>query len=129
VLVAVYESGPDAFVRSPRVWTGSRIHGRIIWNGSPVSFDLRQAKGAPRNEKWLRFSGRDGRVVREISLTETGWCAHGRVIKELLQPAPDMRHSLADAAAVMEVVDESRALACEQHAYTFGELPAFLAPC
>ena len=42
------------------------------------------------------------------------------------EPAPDLRHSLSDAIAVMKLVDEARRLAEEMPSYRFGALPALL---
>jgi len=120
---------PDAHGRfaAPRVWTASRLQGRVVHNGQTVTYDLLQAKGAPMDEKFVRFHDADGSVVADVDLGESGWQAHARVLAELLKPRPNMRYGLADAIAVMELIDRGRAMASQEPAYRFGELPGFLA--
>jgi hypothetical protein len=52
--------------------------------------------------------------------------AHARVLDALLQPVVDMRHTLADAIGVMELVEASQDMACVNEPYACGSLPWFL---
>jgi hypothetical protein len=88
-----------------------------------VAYDFCQAKEEPVNEKGLRLFDADGMLIDAINLNESGWQAHARIIEALMQPVPDMRHTLSDAIAVMELFDLSRGLACEAPGYPFGDLP------
>jgi predicted dehydrogenase len=126
VSVATHATDPAGGFEAPGVWTASRLAGRLSWDGHQVTIDLRQAKGAPRDQKALRLLDQDGALIREISLKESGWQAHARLLTELCKPVPDMRHSLEDAIAIMELVDAARAMASEDKTYAFGSLPAFL---
>jgi predicted dehydrogenase len=126
--VRVSSHHPDVEGRyaAPTVWTASRIQGQLVRDSQEVSFDLCQAKGVPKDQKHIRlFDGR-GVLIKEIDLNESGWHAHARVLQALLQPVVDMRHTLADSIAVMELVDTARAIASEEPSYTFGRLPGFL---
>ena len=48
------------------------------------------------------------------------------MLQTLLQPVVDMRLTLADTIAVMDLIDTSRQMAHEELPYAFGRLPAFL---
>jgi hypothetical protein len=118
---------PDAKGRYqiPRVWTASKIEGRLIWDEGEVELDLRQAKGAPKNEKYIWLFDKDNHMPTEIDLNESGWRAHARMLEELLKPAPDMRHDPADAIKVMELIDVARSISIEEPTYEFGYQPKF----
>ena len=126
--VRVATHGPDPAGYFPRadVWTATRLEGRLHTDATEVRFDFRQAKGAPRNEKHLRLLDEKGGLVHAIDLGESGWQAHGRVLDALMRPHVDMRHSLADAIAVAEVVDAARAAVSSRGTYAFGTLPKLL---
>lgn len=125
--VATHQPDPAGRFQAPTVWTASRLQGSFYWDEREIPYDFRQAKGSPKHEKFLRLLDGDGRLLKEVDMNETGWRAHARVLAELLKPAPDMRHTLADAIAGMDLVDAARALASEEAPYPFGDLPAFLA--
>jgi predicted dehydrogenase len=126
VRVSSHHADVEGRYAEPMVWTASRIQGRLSRDSQEVTFDLCQAKGAPMSQKHIRlFDGR-GALLKAIDLNESGWEAHGRVLQALLQPVVDMRHTLADALAVMELVDTARSIASEEPSYSFGRLPDFL---
>jgi predicted dehydrogenase len=125
--VAAYAGPVPPGFAAPAVWTASRLRGRVLWaDGSKTTFDFRQGKGLPQDRKSLHLLGPGGRPLRLIDLGESGWLAHGRILEELLKPVPDVRQDLADAVAVMAVVDAGRAAARRQPDYPFGALPDFL---
>jgi len=113
----------------PTVWTASRIQGRLLRNRQVVTFDFCQAKGASTDDKSAWLCDGDGVLIEKIDLNETGWRAHARAFVELLRPIPNMPQTLADALAVMEIVDASRDIAIEEPGYAFGELPSFCLEC
>jgi hypothetical protein len=126
VQASSHEADPQGRFQAPSVWTASRIQGRLIENVRKIAFDFRQAKGAPYDEKFIRlFDARDD-LVKEIDLNESGHYAHARALRALMQPTVDMRHNLADAVMVMDLIDASWSIASEESAYAFGELPDFL---
>lgn len=124
--VSTYEPDPDGYFQTPDVSTASRLQGRLFWNGEEVTYDFYQAKAAPKNEKFIRLFDGDDMLITEIDLNETGWEAHARVLDALMQPLVNMRHTLSDAIAVMELIDASRELARNEPTYGFGTLPSFL---
>lgn len=123
VWVASHAPDPVGRFQVPTVWTASRIQGRLVCDGQEVAYDFRQAKGAPQSAKGLQFYDREERLLGAMDLNETGWHAHARVLEALIQPVVDMRHTLEDAVAVLELLDASRSLACQEPAYPFGTLP------
>ena len=48
------------------------------------------------------------------------------MLQTLLQPVVDMRLTLADTIAVMDLIDTSRQMTHEEPPYAFGRLPDFL---
>ncbi len=92
-----------------------------------MTYDFRQAKGAPMTTKVIRLFDGAGGLVKTIDLNESGCQAHARMLLALMRPVVDMRLTLADAIAVMQLIDASRDLACQEPAYAFGTLPDFLA--
>lgn len=110
----------------PLVWTASRLKGLLKCNGEPITFDFRQSKAAPQNEKLLRLYGSDGVLKGELDLNESGWQAHARVLEALMQSDVDLRHTLADAVDVVKCVDDARTIARVEAECQFGELPDFL---
>jgi len=121
-----HEADPQGRFQTPSVWTASRIQGGLFEGGQEIVFDLCQAKAAPDDEKFIRlFDGR-GEIVKVIDLNESGHHAHARVLRALMQPTVDMRHNLADAVMVMDLIDASRGLARKEPDYAFGALPDLL---
>lgn len=125
--VATHEPDPAGRYQTPGTWTASRLQGHLRLGDRLISFDLAQAKAAPVNDKTVRLLDAGGRSVHVVDLNESGWRAHARILREVLSPAPDFRHSLADAIGVMAAVDAARALAREEAPYSVGGLPDFLA--
>ena len=80
----------------------------------------------PHDQKGLRLFNREGTLVNEIDLNESGWRAHCRLLIELMKPVPDTLHTLSDAVAVSQLIDRARDIAQEEPDYSFGELPEFL---
>jgi hypothetical protein len=78
------------------------------------------------NAKGICLFDSAGTLLHMLDLNETGAQAHARMLQALLRPVVDMRLTLADAMAVMELIDVSRAMAHEAPPYAFGHLPAFL---
>ena len=68
-----------------------------------------------------------GTLLHTLDLNETGSQAHAHMLQTLLRPVVDVRLTLADAIAVMELIDVSRAMAHEAPPYAFGHFPDFLA--
>jgi hypothetical protein len=126
VRVATHGPDPHGHYARPTVWTASRLQGRLVWDGHVVTYDLRQAKGAPQNAKGIRLFDHTGALVQTIDLNESGYQAHARMLRALLEPMVDMRLTLADTIAVMECIDTARAMAHEAPPYTCGHLPTFL---
>jgi predicted dehydrogenase len=126
VQASSHTADPQGRFQTPSMRTASRIQGRLFENEREIAFDFRQAKGAPRDEKFIRLFDARGELVKEIDLNESGHHAHARVLRALLQPTVDMRHTLADAVIVMDLIDSSRIIAYEESPYAFGELPDFL---
>ena len=126
VQVASHEPDPHGRYGAPTVWTASQIQGRLVWDGHEVTYEHRQAKGAPTNAKEIRLFDSAGTLLQTIDLNETGYQAHARMLLALLRPVVDMRLTLADALAVMELIDVSRAMAHEAPPYAFGHVPDFL---
>ncbi len=126
VVVAVHEPDGAGRFQAASVWTASRIRGWVTRDGCRATFDLRQAKGAPRDHKAIELYSHRGELLRSVDMGETGWQAHARVLAELLKPRPNMRYDLADGVAVMKLIDHSRSIARVERPYPFGELPDFL---
>jgi hypothetical protein len=126
VQASSHEADPQGRFQTPSVWTASRIQGRLFDNEQEIAFGFRQAKAAPCDEKFIRLFDARGEIVKEIDLNEGGHHAHARVLGALMQPTVDMRHTLADAIMVMDLIDASRSIAREESAYAFGALPDFL---
>ena len=106
--------------------SASRLRGRLCWGDTTATFDFRQAKAAAKSEKGIRFFNSCGEPVAAIDLNESGWHAHARVLDALMQPAVDMRHTLADALEVSRLVDVARAKAGPETSYLPADLPVFL---
>jgi hypothetical protein len=127
VRVATHEPDPHRRCARPTAWTASRVQGKLVWHGQVVTYDNRQAKGAPTTIKRVRFFDRTGTLLSTLDLNETGHQAHARMLQALLQPVVDMRLTLADALGMMELIDASREMVQEEPSYAFGHLPGFLA--
>jgi hypothetical protein len=125
--VATHEPDPSGRYAPPTVWTASRLQGTLAWDGHTVTYDHCQAKGTSTNAKEIRLFDQAGTLLQAIDLNETGSWAHARMLQALLQPIVDMRFTLADAIAGMELIDTSRVLAHEEPSYAFGHIPSFLA--
>jgi hypothetical protein len=125
VQAATHETAPGDRFQTPAVWTASRLRGHVVWRGRQITFDLSQAKAAAQNQKSIRLIDPDGRIVKSISLDETGFSAHVRVLNALMQPVVDMRHELEDAISIMELVDWSRLVARSEPSYEFHANPVF----
>ncbi|MGE0821740.1 MAG: hypothetical protein AB7G75_10965 [Candidatus Binatia bacterium] len=127
VSAATHEPDPLGQAAQPHVWTASRVQGRLLGEWQEVTFDFRQAKGAPRDLKGVRLFDGAGNLLHTIDLNESGWQAYARMLLALTRPVVDMRLTLADAITAMELIDHSRKIACQERAYAFGTLPGFLA--
>lgn len=127
VWVASYAPDPTGQYAEATVWTASRIRGHLYRHGQPqATYDLRQAKAAPRPSKSVQFFDARDALLLEVNWHESGWAAHARMLQALLLPGVDMHHSLTDAIAVMELIDASRRIACPAPTYAFGTLADFL---
>jgi hypothetical protein len=98
----------------------------LTFSGHTATFDLRQAKGAPNNQKGLSFVDRAGELIRHIDLGESGGQAHARILKALTQPKAEMHHTLSDAINILKLIEISRVYASETTSYPFNGLPEFL---
>lgn len=141
VTVATHRPDPAGRFAAPTVPTASRIEAQLTrpptrivdGHGGEVAFDmgveldLHQGKGVGCDVKRLVLRTHAGQLVMSLDLHEpVGWRAHYRVLKGLIAPAIDMRHTLADAVAIARVVEHSRALTRDEGAYSWATLPSFL---
>jgi hypothetical protein len=123
--VSQHSTDVERHYQPPKVPTAVRVVGDVVWASGSARFDLRQAKGAPRDEKWLRLLDGAGRVLHEMDLNESSWAAHARVLDALLQPRPDLRLSLQAAHAVLQALDQANGERVRLPSYPFGGLPDF----
>jgi hypothetical protein len=94
----------------------------------PVSFDLRMGKGLGVERKVVRYTFADTAPLI-LDVSESGWGAHYRLLKELLTAdCPDLGLGLSDAVEVVQVCAAAQATARDAGRYPFGELPEFLSP-
>lgn len=128
VFTSRHRADADHRFQVPSVCTSSLIAGLIRRNGRRIHFDLRQAKGAPVNQKLIKFFDSSDRLIEEVDMNESGPHAHVRIVGSLLQPIVDMRHTYEDSISIMEILDTCKELASEQKDYEFGQLPEFLEP-
>ena len=126
VLTSKYRQDSEVPFQDPSVCTSSLITGLVHWNGRHIHLNLRQAKGAPVNQKFIRFFDTSDQLIEEVDMNESGSHAHARIVGSLLQPVIDMRHNYEDSISIMELLDVCKELANEQADYTFGRLPEFL---
>ena len=126
VLTSKYRQDSEDLFQDPSVCTSSLITGLVHRNGMRIQLDLRQAKGAPMNQKFIKFFDTSDRLIEEVDLNESGFHAHARIVGSLLQPVIDMRHDYEDSISIMERLDLCKELATEQAEYTLGRLPDFL---
>lgn len=125
VRVATY--APPAGELSPVAFTAACIEGCIHFGDCSVPYRIRVGKGLAEERKQVVFwSGASGeRCV--VSLQESGWQAHYRLLHELLTSArPDLKLSLADTVTVVHLCAEASRLAVDEGTYPFGTTPDFL---
>jgi predicted dehydrogenase len=126
---AQYDADPSNQFADARVATASRLLGNLIAEDVKASFQLQQAKGAPHNEKWIRFYGPGNQIVAQVDLGESGWMPHQRMLETLILPTADMRHSLSDSIALANLLGGVSQHASRENSYPFGGLPPFLSEC
>ena len=124
-VTARHETDPSGQTAGAKVATASRLLGSLTAEGVNSSFRLRQAKGAPRNEKWIRFYDSRNRTVAQVDLGESGWMPHKRMLEALIMPMADMRHTLSDSIALATLLDSACQNASREKNYRFGGLPLF----
>jgi hypothetical protein len=77
--------------------------------------------------KRLVFLDSAGNVLHFVSLLESGWRAHERLLRELLtQPRPDLKLDLGDTVTVVKLCATASRLAVVDGTYPFGTTPDFL---
>lgn len=123
--VATYE--PPAGGLRPAVYTAAYIEGSVHFDSYAVPYRIRVGKGLAEEHKQLvlRCGVRDEPVI--VSLAESGWRAHYRVLRELLTATrPDLKLSLADTVAVVQLCAQADRLAVDEGTYSFGTTPGFM---
>jgi hypothetical protein len=105
VLTSKYRQDSEGLFQDPFVCTSSLITGLAHRNGRHIQLDLRQVKGAPANQKFIRFFDTSGQVIEEVDMNESGFHAHARIVGSLLQPVIDMRHNYEDSISIMETLE------------------------
>jgi len=110
----------------PTLCTAARIEGWVPLAGRAVPFLIRVGKGVAEVRKQLVC--RDTAGVRHVvSLQESGWTAHYRVLHELVtQPHPDLKLTLVDTLTVVKLCACASRLAVDEGTYLFGTTPACL---
>jgi hypothetical protein len=119
---------PAGDQRAPDVSTAARLTGQVVCADRTVSFDLRMGKGLGVERKLVRYTFANAAPL-VVDVSETGWGAHYRLLKELLTAdRPDLGLDLSDAVEVVQVCAAAQALARDAGRYPFGDLPVFLSP-
>jgi hypothetical protein len=127
-LVATHKADLDRRFQVPRFATAARLRGSVRrGDGTRVQMDLRCAKGAGVNDKWVRLLDGDSQTIAYIDLNESGWAAHSRMLEELIKPEPNMRLTFEDAIALTGVAEGARDSSIDCGSYAFGKLPFFMA--
>jgi hypothetical protein len=103
--------------------TASLLQGLIEAPYRSIPFLLAFGKGMPESHKALFIQGPEPLIV---DLSESGPMPHYRAIRELLQPAPDMKTSLDISCRVLQLCVEAERLAKDQTSYDFGTWPDFI---
>jgi hypothetical protein len=125
VRVATYQ--PPAGEPAPARFTAARIEGYLEARGRTVPIVIRVGKGLAQTARRLVFFDAAGCVHQEVSLAESGWEAHYRLLRELLTASqPDMRLGLAETLDVVRACRAATALATHTEPYAFGTTPPFL---
>ena len=128
VSVATHQPDPDGQYASPNVWTASRIQAQVqeLVDAQEVMFDSRQLKGAPNDDKVIRYYGSNGELLMHLDLSDSGSRVYVRMLEAVMQPRVDMWVSLVDAIEAMKFIDACRKRARVEPSYPFGTLPDFL---
>ena len=125
VRAATYRPPPGE--PSPRVFTAARWEGFVSVAGREIPFTFCMGKALARPRKRLAFTDASGETCIDVSLDESGWRAHRRLLAELLTAdRPDMKLQLPDALELVRACDEARAAAQDEGTYAFGVTPKFL---
>ena len=124
VRVATYTPPPGA--PHPTLCTAARIEGWVPIDGRALPFLICVGKGLAEVRKQLVCSDTTG-VRHAVSLQESGWTAHYRVLHELVTQAhPDLKLTLADTLTVVKLCACASRRAVDEGPYPFGTTPAFL---
>jgi len=125
VLTATYRPPPGE--PSPHVFTAARWEGFVRVAGTEMPFTFCMGKALGHSRKRLAFTDASGATCIEVPLDESGWRAHGRLLRELLTAdRPDMKLQLPDALGLVRACNEAGAAAQDEGAYAFGVTPEFL---
>jgi hypothetical protein len=110
------------------IFTAALIEGWVLVCGRAIPFRISVGKGLAKVQKRLVFrDGGDDELV--VSLCESGWQAHYRLLRELVAAShPDLRLTLADAVSVIRLCARACELAVDEGSYPFGTMPDFLRP-
>ena len=123
--VARHEPDPSSVFADATVHTASHLRGALSTRGVHAHFEFLQAKAASQSEKHIRFLDAQNKVLAHVDLGESGWQAHARMLGALMQPVANMRHTLADAILLADLLEGVSRNAQETGAYSFGALPSF----
>lgn len=125
VRIATYRPPPGE--PRPTTFTAARIEGRVHFGSGAVPFLIRVGKGLAFESKRLVFLDSAGNALRLVSLKESGWHAHYRLLRELLlHPCPDLQLNLADTVTVVTLCATASRKAVYGGEYPFGTTPDFL---
>lgn len=125
VRIATYQPPPGE--PRPITFTAARIEGRVLEGDRAAPFLIRVGKGLAFESKRLVFLDSTGLVRRVVSLHESGWHAHYRLLRELMtQSCPDLQLNLADTITVVKLCACASRLAVDSGTYPFGTTPDFL---
>jgi len=123
VRVATY--APRTGEPIPATFTAACIEGQVQIGNRAVPYRIRVGKGLAEERKQVVFRSDPDDGQHVVSLQESGWQAHYRVLRELLtEPRPDLKLSLADTVAVVQLCNQAGRLAVDDGAYPFGTTPS-----
>jgi hypothetical protein len=121
VRVATYT--PPSGAPPPTLCTAARIEGWVPLNGRAVPFLICVGKGVAEARKQVVFYDPTG-VRHVISLQESGWTAHYRLLHELItQPHPALHLTLVETLTVVSLCTIASRVAVDEGRYPFGTTP------
>jgi len=125
VYTATYDRDPIGL--RPKEFTAARIEGFISFAGITVPFLIRVAKGVGHGSKKLVIRGKSNRIQRIVTLDESGWHAHCRLLRRLIMDdSPDLGIDEAGVLRTIEACRDASDRARYKGYYEFGSIPSFL---